>query len=117
MWCSDEQSPMIICVFEAISLAANLPFWMEGKRDGFMKSPSVIARNWWSFIFDIAATSSCEGFERSNSIFSEEGREWGMERTERSSLNWSCVSSSDFGGTPGPFECMITLLIQRFLGA
>lgn len=48
--------------------------------------------------------------------FSVVGREWEMDRIERSSLNWSCASDRVFGGTPGPFECMISLFIKRFFG-
>jgi hypothetical protein len=73
-----------------------------------MKDPSVVGRNWCRdrvFVVDIRVFA---GTERRREIFSLAGRERGMFKAVRSSLNWVWVSVGCFGCTAGLLDQMQT---------
>lgn len=97
-------------------VAAKEPLSRVPKRDGRMKVPSVVGRNWWRVRVLVMSIRALEGIERRRASFSVDGRERGMERAVRSSLNWAWVSLGCFGCTAGLLDQMQTFWIRVFVG-
>lgn len=84
---SSEHSPRMRRMFRDRRVLAKVPLSRDVKRDGKMKEPSVVGRNWWMFIVLVASRRVLAGRERRRASFSFEERVRGIERAVRSSLN------------------------------